>query len=264
MSNAKRCFNILPMHKEPVFNKGGAYRLVVEKNLGLHQEAIAMATPIVSKFLSPTPKKKNVVRVLDLACGGYPLIIAKIMAHFSSHTFEYTGVDVNSDQLDACRQFSFSSNVIVKKIIEGNAWDLKTLLLDKKMDIIFIGLNTHHGTLEEISYLTQQIFRHLKKKGLFFNHDLFRPSQYPYLKKPDTATWREQWLSGYFTFTKSQGIPQDLAKEGIDHMKKWDYPVSTEEMGRILKSVGFTVSLHSYPVSWHPFSNFYGLVAGCK
>jgi len=256
------------MRREPTFNKGGSYQFIIGKNLGLHREAIATSIEIVSKFLSSLPKTKKTLNVLDLACGASPVIIAEVMNHFSNYSFEYTGIDINPDQVATCRKFSFPKNVIKKEVIEENAWNLEEHSLKDKVDLVFIGLNTHHGTPEEISFLAKQIFSQLNKGGVFLNHDLFRPEKYPYLRRPKKGLpkndWRDEWLSGYKSFLKTQGQSEDLAEQGIDHMRNWDYPISMEEMRTILVKIGFRVSTHSYTNPNHPFSNFYGMVVGYK
>lgn len=279
------------MRRESTFNKGGTYEFGIGKNLALHREAAATGIEVVAQYFSDHPPNKTTLTVLDLACGGQPLIISKIMDWFSSYAFEYTGVDINPDQVETCRRFSFSKNVEVKLILEGNAWDLEALPLDQMWDVCFIGLNTHHGTPEEIFCLAKQIFDHLKKGGLFLNHDVFRPAEHPYLRRPGPAQfipdeklqrasfpsahlsrfqgrgsngWRENWLSGYKSFMKKLGATEAMAEEGIRHMREWDYPISAEEMKEILRGVGFRSFVHSYTTSHHPFYNFYGMVAGYK
>lgn len=266
----------VPMRREPAFSRGGAYQFTLEKNLGLHREAIAAAILILGKHFSrrlrgdAAPKNKKPLRVLDLACGGRPEVMAKVMARFVSQTFEYTGVDVNPDQVASCLQFDFPKNVASKKILEGNAWDLDSLPLKAKFDIVFIGLNTHHGSPEEIFALARHVFARLNAGGIFLNHDLFRPAKYPYVRKPAPGQaaanepWRDEWLTNYHAFVLRTGVPAEAAAQGNQHMREWDYPLSRKELCDILNNVGLRSSQHPYTSKTNPFVKFYGMVTGVK
>lgn len=278
----------VPMRREPAFSRGGAYHFTLEKNLGFHREAIATGIQILAKHFSrrlqnkkppknkKLPPNKKPLYVLDLACGGRPVATAAMMARFAPQTFEYTGVDINPDQVASCLQFDFPKNVTAKKILEGNAWDLDSLPLKGKFDIVFIGLNTHHGSPEEIFSLVRRIFarlnaggsRGLAAGGIFLNHDLFRPEKYPYVRKPAAGQvaakkdWRDEWLTGYQAFVRQTGATEEMIAQGNQHMREWDYPLSMKELCDILKKTGFHTTQHSYTSKTNPFAHFYGMVAG--
>ncbi len=291
-------YESIPMHKDPVFDAGGAYELAVEKNVCLHrestQEVFKCITNHLTKIRSPKP-----LRVLDLACGGKPFILSEVMRRSSSYQFDYTGIDINPDQVNACKKYPFSDNVKTK-VIEGNVWQLKELPLQGSYDIVFMGLNTHHAVPEEILYAARDIYQLLKPGGLFLNHDLFRPSNYPYLRRPDwnpnnkkesmrfvskerlkkaniptplkealagntpAVTWREEWLAMHKAYLLAKGHSFETAKQGVDHMWERDYPIAAEEMAAILKQVGFNVTIHSYQNNDYPIPEFFRLVKGEK
>lgn len=255
---------IVNMKNEPAFSRGGAYRFTLEKNLGLHCEATAAAVRILGKHFSGRLQNKKPLHVLDLACGGRPVVMAEVMAHFGPQIFEYTGVDVNPDQVASCLQFDFPKNVASKKILEGDAWNLDSLPLKGKFDIVFIGLNTHHGSPEVLLTLARQVFSRLNAGGIFLNHDLFRPEKYSYVRKPNQSPWREEWLTNYHAFVLRTGVPAEAAAQGNQHMREWDYPLSKKELCDILNRIGFRASQHSYTSKTNPFVEFYGMVAGVK
>ncbi len=94
------------------------------------------------------------VRVLDLACGGEPISLADMLARFPAPSFRCTGVDINPDQVEAARRFAFPSNVESARVIEGNAWDLRSLP-DGAFGVAFMGMSLHHGTPEEVRFLAR-------------------------------------------------------------------------------------------------------------
>ena len=279
----------LPMRKEPVFDAGGTYELVIKINLCLHQEAVAKVFEVVTDHLTKTKASKT-LKILDLACGGKPLIPATIMERLPNYQFAYTGVDLNKDQIDACKKYSFPKNAKAN-VIEGNVWELSELTLTPPYDIVFMGLNSHHAVPEEILYAVRAIYKILKPNGLFLNHDLFRPSKYPYLRRPESirfilkeklekagistpllsslagirpSSWREKLFSNHKAFMLSSGADEKAVNETIEHMRERDWPVSLEEMGEILKQAGFKTDIHRYQNTHYPMPEFFGLIVGKK
>lgn len=277
----------LPMRHEPVFDADGTYQQTVEGNVLLHQEAAAVGSAIVAEWL-PKRGTRVPIRVLDLACGGKPVIIAAIMAAFPTHQFAYTGVDLNRDQLDRIRGFAFPPNVQAE-ILEGDVWSLDTLPFDAPFDLVFIGLNTHHAVPEELSFAAQHIARHLRPDGLFLNHDLFRPERFAYLRRPDVSPtdpskhlraipveklrdiripieesrqeWREEFLRLDAACLRTVGIHEAAIDITLAHIRERDFPVSTEEMTNILRQAGFRVVVHDYQRTDHPLRDYLALVA---
>lgn len=275
----------LPMRRDPSFNQGGSYQFVIEKNIVAHREAIEQGFQIIIKHFGPSTEKK--LKILDLACGGTPIIIAEIMARLDRCRFVYSGIDLNPDQIAACKKFPFPKNVTVNQIIEGNAWTLENFSSEKDYDLVFVGLNMHHGIPEEIFYTARQIYGRLRPGGLFLNHDIYRPSRYPYLRRPGKNfvseqklkaaciltpfspefrgaiqhSWREEWFRLHEFYLKKAGASAELTQEVITHMRLQDYPVSLQEMAMILGKVGFRTTLYDYLKTDHPEAEFFGMVA---
>src|SRR3990167_5545250 len=99
------------MKNERVFSAGGFYSFVVKSNALLHSGATSAGKKIIGQWLCKRPPTKP-LRVLDLACGSLPISISEIMGSFGGHTFNYTGVDINPDQVRlAINEFKFPQNV---------------------------------------------------------------------------------------------------------------------------------------------------------
>ena len=270
------------MRREKLFSNDGFYPFIVESNVLLHHEAIENGRQMVERLLKNcTPERP--VTVLDLACGGEPVVIAEIMEHFQERDFHYTGVDINPDQVEqACSVFKFPRNVVEVQVNEGNAWDFHTVEPARKYDVIFMGLNLHHGTPEEIHYLATRIRDLLEDDGVFINHDCFRPDDQPYLRRPDyhpenpaepfhlldkdvlssvtqpsftlnemdsgttEPDWRIRYRQSLDTTATQRGGESAGIESMIQHVNLRDYPISLLEFRKIFEPLGFKVSTLHY------------------
>lgn len=173
------------MHKEKLFSKDGCYSRVVKSNALFHRETIIHGANIIQTVIENNNTNKS-FDVLDLACGAEPISITQMLSHFPEIKFNYTGIDINPDQVEFAQQhFDFPENIHEIHIYEGNAWDPIPSLQEDKYDIIFMGLNLHHGTPEEVYYLATQISKLLNTGGIYLNHDVYRPNEQPYQRRPD-------------------------------------------------------------------------------
>lgn len=173
------------MRKEKLFSKDGCYSRVVASNVLFHREAIIYGSQEI-KTLLENDDSNNLIKVLDLACGAEPISITKMLSNFPDRNFNYTGIDINPDQVNFAQQhFQFPENIHDINVYEGNAWDPRSCPLEDQYDIIFMGLNLHHGTPEEVYYLATQISKLLKPQGIYLNHDVYRPNDQPYQRRPD-------------------------------------------------------------------------------
>ena len=270
------------MRREKLFSNHGFYPFIVDSNVLLHRQAVDQGRIAVERLLKQRDPQEP-VHVLDLACGGEPVAIANIMAHFSDRRFHYTGVDINPDQIEQARSwFKFSHNVKQVILGEGNAWDFHPAESGRKYDLIFMGLNLHHGTPEEVYYLATRIDQLMANEGIFVNHDCFRPDHEPYFRRPDAhpdhpeasfqllsrdlvsshqalpfvlrevsngapePEWRLRYRHSLSATATERG--GDLA--GIEsmnqHVKLRDYPVSLQEFRAIFESLGFEVTTRRY------------------
>ncbi len=269
------------MRREALFNRDGFYSFVVQSNALLHGEAVKTGIEAVRAAFCSGPSRSG-LSVLDLACGGEPLAIADILAAFPQCRFDYHGVDINPDQVRGARQFPFPANVVNVRIDEGSAWDLQHLPLQRSYDLVFMGMNLHHGTPEEILFLARQLRSVMSSQALFLNHDWFRPDDEPYQRRPDhnpadseesyqlvdpsrlamcpapTLDRKDEyrgagdpdWRIEYRELLR-QRLSDSAAKAAgiqttVDHVTSRDYPISLSEFEQLFRQENFRVRILRY------------------
>lgn len=284
--------NILKSEKH--FSRDGAYKFVLESNLLLHEEVSVAGSSYVAKWLENRTDSCP-IRILDLACGAVPLSICKILADFPACSFKYVGVDINPDQVESLRRdFRFPANITGATIIEGNAWDLASLALEDRFDIVFSGMNLHHGTPEEIGCLFLQIKEKLRPGGIFLNHDSCRPARHPYLRRPfadknDSSQlsamvpagtlarfslekfsfresdgepdWRLEFIELYVGALRKIGADEKLIEITTEHVLNRDYPLSLPEIIVVAKTAGFRLDVLPLAAQDQPLKDYHYLVA---
>lgn len=269
------------MRREKLFSKDGYYSFLVQSNALLHREATDYGQRVVQQLLALRTAAEP-VRILDLACGGEPITISAIMRAFPEQHFDYTGIDINPDQVELARHhFHYPENTVRVEIIEGSAWDLLESGVTGQYDIIFMGLNLHHGTPEEVYYLALQLNEFLKDKGVFINHDWYRPDDQLYRRRPDhhpqneadsfllvgrerlttntipTVTEAEDnaeadplWRCRYRKALRERLLANGGDTTGADstyqHVALRDYPISITEFRKIFSQVGLRVRVLRY------------------
>jgi hypothetical protein len=283
------------MRQEPLFSRSGYYRYLLDINVLLHREAATATRESLEDWRLAHPSGST-VRVLDLACGGLPLTIAEVMAGLPELCFDYTGVDINPDQVEAAREFTFPVNVLVSRILAGNAWDLDALGLPGGFDLVYSGMNLHHGTPEEIHFLGLQLRRLLARPGLFISHDVYRPDGTLYRRRPDTnpgkpseswrlvpperlreagvppaglpedlashePEWRLDYLRRMLETLRARGGDPGGAESTVEHMRERDYPISQQELLATFSGLGFRVSGGQYDAQGEPMAPYVAFCA---
>lgn len=276
------------MRREELFSRSGFYGFLLQCNVLLHREATQDAIEAARPVLARSDKNQPVA-ILDLACGGWPLAIADVMAAFPDIAFHYTGVDINPDQIAlAATAFPFPANVTAKCLLEGNAWQLDQLELAQAYPLIFSGMNLHHGSPEEVAYLGRQVQQRLLPGGRFISHDVYRPDNTPYFPRPmiidgetaalvdpaclstahlpDTSIarqsepaepdWRLDYLERMRRTLLEQGADPDGAESTVRHMRSRDYPISTQELRSIMEQLGFQVQIRRYDITDEPLGPY--------
>lgn len=268
------------MRREPLFNRDGFYSFVVQSNALLHREAIETGIAALRALFCASEDKRH-LSVLDLACGGEPVAIAEILSAFPECRFDYHGIDINPDQVRSARDFAFPANVPSVRIDEGSAWDLADLPCDHSYDLVFMGMNLHHGTPEEILFLAGQLRGVMSAHGVFMNHDWFRPDNKPYQRRPDcnpvdpsesfqlvapqrlaqapaprlkaqrvaeprqNAAWRTEYCRLLHQRLLDQGADAEGARATAEHVTSRDYPISLREFTQLFEQENFHVrALH--------------------
>lgn len=280
------------MQREPLFNRSGYYRFLLESNVLLHREATKAAIEALGPVLYDWPESEP-VNVLDLACGGWPVAVAQVLADFPEFSFSYTGVDINPDQIALAGQsFPFPENVVETRLVEGNAWELEPLKIDNRYQLIFSGMNLHHGTPEEIYYLGLQVQKRLGAGGIFFSHDVYRPDDEVYRPRPNVIdgetswlvnparlawaevprfeirqdnspadpTWRQDYIERMRKTLIARGADPSGAQSTAQHMEKRDFPISTRELRTIMEDLGFDIDVTRYDDSSEPLGPYVATV----
>jgi SAM-dependent methyltransferase len=264
------------MRRERLFSQGGFYAFLVESNVLMHREAAEQGTRIVHRWLVGRHEERP-LRVLDLACGGMPVTIDRIMGSLYPRPCAYTGIDINPDQIAEARSYPFAENVVSVDLREGNAWDLGELTTERPWDLIFSGMNLHHGTPEELAYLAREVAAVLAEDGLFIDHDWFRPSEAPYRRRPQdphdpffmvssqalTAAqippydgavdrgpvdpaWRRGYIEGLRDTLLARGADPQGAASTVAHVTARDFPASPRDVEAAFRAAGLQVRVLGY------------------
>ncbi len=287
------------MRREELFNRDGVYSAIVNNNLLMHHDATAVGYRIL-QTLCLIRSQDQPLRILDLACGGLPISIADMIDAVTQARFTYTGIDINPDQVElAATLFEFPGNVVQARLIEANAWDIQSVDLDGPFDLIYTGLNLHHGAPEEIDYLMSQIRALLNDRGVFINHDWYRPDAETYIRRPSAKpedgqeNFRlvpEEKMTGivnpypHDTITFDAGVPdwrlafidgltdsyRDLEGDDVgadtlkSHMLERDFPISRADLTAILKKHGFHHRIVDYTNIRVAINPFLAMPFACK
>ena len=299
------------MRREAFFSGDSPYDVMLRVNLLLHDEAATLVTRRL-EALSRRRPDDHVIEILDLACG-VPLTIVDAVENLPDRRFGYTGVDIHPDQVRKARELPMPGNVVASRIINGSAWDLTHLAnparrtqsmrrtrqpgtsdrhaqlkraghgaLPTTYDFVFVGMNLHHGTPEEIWLLATQLRSLLAPDGCLTNHDCYRPEGVAYVRRPATTledgkraplhmvnpqvlaeaappsfhfeeaiearpAWRadliDRLLDGYL----SAGGDEAGAEVTASHSWARDFPLSVTEMRTVLEAAGYGVEAHRFP-----------------
>lgn len=270
------------MRREALFSRHGFYSFVVQSNALLHREAVETGVQVLRALLRGRDPGATFA-VLDLACGGEPIAVSEILAACPDHRFHYHGIDINPDQVDAARAFAYPANVVRARIDEASAWDLQGLNVERPYDLVFMGMNLHHGTPEEILFLARELRAVLAPHGVFMNHDWFRPDEQPYHRRPDCnpdrpsesyrlveparlaqapgpvlddkaeydGTEDSSWRVDFRTLLDQRllecGAEESGANATRDHVASRDYPISLREFAQLFGQQNFQVHTLRYP-----------------
>lgn len=274
------------MHTRPLDNffSSGTYTPVVTYNTSMHHEAMEALRELAAPYLN----REGSVRFLDIACGGQP-VTPHFLARNARPTFKYTGVDIDPNQIRSAQSYAFEGCAIKPRFLIGDGWNLDDVpeLAREQFDIVFTGLNLHHGTPEEIFYALQSIKQKMLPGALLLIHDEFRPPEATYFRRPmqgssgqslqlvnhDRLTaiptleipesrtdWRHLFFATYRDNIEGVGISEETAQKVIDHISEYDYALSLAEMTVILEMLDFQVTAKSFASTSHPVGMYFGVM----
>ncbi len=288
------------MRREELFSKHGAYYLLVESNALLHRECMEYGARVAKCILEGRDASRP-VRVLDLACGGMPVSMSEILGEFEELSFQYTGIDINPDQVEFASSFSgYPENFTDVQILEGSAWNLAGSGVSGKYDIIFMGVNLHHGAPEEIHFLATRLPDLLGEDGVFISHDWYRPDNEPYQRRPDRnpddasesyllvspeelrsieepdfnfseisaegndEPWRMEFANLLRRILLDRADNTECAHTTYRHVYQRDYPISLDEFRCIMERAGLNVRIFRYKNTGEPLEKFFGMPIASK
>jgi SAM-dependent methyltransferase len=287
------------MKEEKFFDADGFYQFIVESNCILHREGVEYGRQAVEGLVKDLSFDQE-LKVLDLACGGNPISICQILSSFNDVSFDYTGIDINPGQVKlASTKFEFPVNVKHVNIIEGDAWNFPDFISQTRYDIIFTGLNLHHGSPRELFVLFRCILKRLKPGGVFINHDMYRPVDKTYIIRPEANPkdpsesylmipkkdlelenipefnfkgipysevgdddWRLEFLDGFSRVLKERGGDEIGIKSACAHVYARDFCLTPYEMKVIADSAGFISVVKDYEFSSEPLKKYYATIIG--
>lgn len=282
------------MRHEAFFSGDSPYEVLVRGNVLLHRQAEQELARHLHAVLESRPTEAT-IRVLDLASGGVPSTMATAMELFPERLFRYTGVDINKGQVEKARRFPFADNVEAE-VLEGSAWDLLPLSSRAPFDLIFVGLNWHHGAPEELWFMARHAHTLLAEDGRLVNHDCYRPDDAPHVARPETVDedgrccalalvepaslaaagvprlnvealpagtsteWRSDLIARLERGYLDSGGNASGARILTAHSSRRDFPVSVADARRILEAAGFEVVAHRYALVDGPLAKYLAML----
>ncbi len=282
------------MRQEAFFSGDSPYDVLVRGNVLLHREAARKLARRLQAVLDRRPAG-SAIRLLDLACGGVPSTMAAAMHGSPERAFHYVGVDINKEQVEKAGRFPFADNV-EPEILEGSAWDLQSLSSLAPFDLIFVSLNWHHGTPEEIWFMACQAHALLAADGRLVNHDCYRPDDAPHVSRPETGDedgelssmalvevatleaaevpafdiealpagaeteWRSDLIARLERGYLEHGGDDAGARILTAHSTRRDFPVSVADACGILRAAGFEVSVDRYERKDGPLADYLAML----
>ena len=163
-------------------------------------------------------------------------------------------------------------------------------------DLIFSGMNLHHGTPEEVCYLATQLWNRLRPGGLFISHDTFRPDDTPYAPRPriidgetsalvsrsvldaanlpdleiiaetggNTPYWRADYVDRMQRALLAKKAELAGVESSIAHMRSRDFPISMAELKAIMYAQGFDLLIKRYDNTDEPMGPYVALCIASK
>lgn|SRR3989338_5655788 len=187
-------------------------------------------------------KKSKAKRILDLGSGdGTNMIL------LAKENFETFGLEISSTGVEKTKEMASQTNVNVN-IQQGDIY--QSLPFSEKYFDAVIGLQSlNHNTLPEILKLFKEIYRVLKKKGLFCIKIADRESYN--LKKIENNIYMDTDYNEKFKFLDEQTYLSIEGKEkGIIH-----YAFYKKQLEGLVIRTGFEL-LSSERLKWHILAIF--------
>jgi hypothetical protein len=268
---------------------------LLDKNIFLQRDAANAALTEISKWLGSLETSPPICRILDLSPPTWPSLAVKLASLFPDQLFEFSLVSTVSSAKRANVRQQFLPNLTLISV-NDTPWNLDNFGSAGPYDIILFALQTSTASVAEISYFISAAFSLLAPKGLFLNHDFFRPEATPFIGRPDysfdTATesmrlvpeekfesivmlemaepnltakkpgdWRKAYISDVSIHLRARGADEATVFQVVRDFQRQEFPLTRTETLSALAQFGFKPRLIAYDDSEHPLQDYYSLVA---
>ncbi|CAM1346466.1 class I SAM-dependent methyltransferase [Tenacibaculum crassostreae] len=178
---------------------------------------------LINSFSKHLPKNFQPTSVLDIGCGNGNTT-AQLVSLFPNAT--YTLLDASSEMIELCKK-RFKNHTIICENNYFKNFNFK----ENTYDLIIAGFSIHHCNEQEKQDLFKNIYKSLKKGGLFSCSDLMitktNPNHFNLLKK-----WENFVINNYPNREKWEWL--------MDHYATFDNPTDYQKQIEWLTAVGFT------------------------
>lgn len=186
-----------------------AYQAILEQDYLWHSLAEReLKSALLEKFGPDQP-----FSFLDLACGD-ARTTSKVLADFPK--CHYSGVDSSREALNQATAFVSVIGDNVNLVTQDYLEFLRTT--DQQFDCIYSGLVAHHLGSSRIGTLFELIKKCLRPGGVFMAFESFHLED----ESRDDHTGRLCAMISHFW----QKMPENYRQNIIDHVTRFDYPVS--------------------------------------
>lgn len=178
---------------------------------------------LVSSFVKYLPDNFSPASILDLGCGNGN-ITAQLIAYFPEANFSL--VDASAEMIELCRK-QFSDF----KVVYSNTYFQDFEFAEDHYDLIVAGFSLHHLDDTEKQAIFRDIYRSLKKGGIFSYSDLMITKT-----NPDHPQLLEQWGN----YVNSNFPDGEKWAWVMEHYEAYDQPADYFLQIDWLKNAGFT------------------------
>lgn len=177
---------------------------------------------LLSSFVNCLPEKFKPKSILDLGCGNGN-VSALLMQKFPDAT--YTLVDASSEMINLCRKQFSSYNVIYV----NNYFRDFSFIIDK-YELVVAGFSLHHCDEVEKQSIFNNIYKSLKKGGVFSYSDLMISKTNPE---------HEELLSEWEKFVNKSFPDGEKWTWIMEHYEAFDKPTDYNMQIDYLRNAGF-------------------------
>jgi len=185
-------------------------------------ERLKQPVPFVTEALTAF-KRRKIRHVLDLGCG-----VGRNAVYLAKNGFDVVGVDVSASALRLAKQWVREENL--KNVVFLQATMTSIPLDDAQFDAVISVSVIHHAVKRDIEKTVDEVYRILKRNGLFLaNLTSVKDPRYGRGKKVEAGTFRTleafeekrfEELHHYFTKLEVSQLLANFVKAKVERMKE--------------------------------------------